>query len=179
MSGGLPEEVELFGLSFLGGFRLGASSGLVLTVFDDLAADAEAEEDSFLLAAAVSAVFFFTLSLFAFTLSVFTFAFGVFSLLVLSTGALADLAAGLGTLVLFTAGTLEAEALPGGLEDTGGVLLCEGISSIGSSLTGVASPRSMACCDGSASSAFFRLTFLVFRTLELDFVPVEDEDGGG
>lgn len=65
------------------------------------------------------------------------------------------------------------------LEDlVGGVLTSEGVSSIGSSLTGVASPLSIEC-DGSGSSpALFFLTFFVFRTLVLDLVPDEEEGGG-
>lgn len=85
---------------------------------------------------------------------------------------------GLDTLVLLEAGALEAAALDGGLEDMGGVLPCEGISSIGSSLTGVASPLSIDCCDGSASSVFFFLIFLFLRTLVLDLVADEEEDVG-
>lgn len=67
----------------------------------------------------------------------------------------------------------------GGLEETGGVFESDGISSIGSSLTGVASPLSTDWCEGSGSSpAFFFFTFFVFWTLVLDLVPDEDEDGG-
>lgn len=84
---------------------------------------------------------------------------------------------GLDTPVLLEAGALETAAPAGGLEDNGGVLLCEGISSIGSSLTGVASPLSIDCCDCSASSVFFFLIFLFFRTLVLDLVPDEDDVG--
>lgn len=61
----------------------------------------------------------------------------------------------------------------------GGVLLCDGISSIGSSLTGVASPLSTDCRDGSGSSpVFLFFTFFVFRTLVLDLVPDDEVDGG-
>lgn len=150
-------------------------------VFESLAVDDEDEEDSFFLVTTVSTVFFFTLSLLTFTLSVFTlaFAFGVFSFFVLSTGGFdVDLVEGLGTLELLEGGALETAAPTGGLEEMGGVLLCEGISSIGSSLTGVASPRSIDCRDCSDSSVFFFLTFLDLRTLVLDFVPDEEEDGG-
>lgn len=64
-------------------------------------------------------------------------------------------------------------------EETGGVFMGDGISSIGSSLTGVASPLSTAWCDGSSSSPdFFFFIFFVFKTLELDFAAVEEEDGG-
>lgn len=50
---------------------------------------------------------------------------------------------------------------------------------MGSSLTGVASPLSVDCCDESWSSpVLFFLTFFVFRTLVLDLVPDEDDDGG-
>lgn len=80
---------------------------------------------------------------------------------------------------LLEAGALEVVEPTGGFDEMGGVLVCEGISSIGSSLTGVASPLSTDCCDGSASSpALFFFTFFVFRTLVLDLVPEEEEDGG-
>lgn len=50
---------------------------------------------------------------------------------------------------------------------------------MGSSRTGVASPRSMDCWDGSSSSpGFFFFTFLPLMTLALDFVPDDEEDGG-
>lgn len=66
----------------------------------------------------------------------------------------------------------------GGLEETGGVLVRVGTSSIGSSLTGVASPLSTDWFDGSDSSPlFFFLTFLVLTVLALVLVP-EEEDGG-
>lgn len=82
--GGLT--AELLPLSFLGVVELGASSGLVLRVFDGLATEGEDEESFFLVTTAASPVFFFTLSVFAFTGSVFTlgFTFGVFSFFVLS-----------------------------------------------------------------------------------------------
>ena len=65
-----------------------------------------------------------------------------------------------------------------GFEVIGGVLLM-GISSIGSSLTGVASPLSADWCDGSGSSpGFFFFTFFVLRTFVLDLVPDDEEDGG-
>lgn len=67
----------------------------------------------------------------------------------------------------------------GGLEDTGGVLVSVGTSSIGSSRTGVASPLSTDWCDGSGSSPlFFFFTFLGFSTLVLGLVPEDDDDGG-
>lgn len=76
------------------------------------------------------------------------------------------------------AGALVVIVPPRGFEDIGGVLLSEGTSSIGSSLTGVASPLSTDC-DGSGSSpVLFLFTFFVFRTLVLVFVPDEEEDGG-
>lgn len=81
--------------------------------------------------------------------------------------------------MLLDAGALLVEAPAEGFEETGGVLMSEGISSIGSSLTGVASPLSTDWCDGSASSpVFFFFTFFDFRTLVLDLVPDEEEDGG-
>jgi len=80
--------------------------------------------------------------------------------------------------VLLEAGALEVAELTGGLEEMGGVLVFEAISSIGSSLTGVASPRSKDCCDGSASSpVFFFFIFFDLRILVLDLVPDEEEDG--
>lgn len=81
--------------------------------------------------------------------------------------------------MLLEAGALVVAVPTGGFEEMGGVLVSEGISSIGSSLTGVASPLSTDWCDGSGSSpVFFFLTFFVFRTLVLDLVPDEDDDGG-
>lgn len=47
-----------------------------------------------------------------------------------------------GAAVLLEAGALVVAALDGGLEEIGDVLESDGISSIGSSLTGVASPLS-------------------------------------
>ncbi len=91
-----------------------------------------------------------------------------------------DLVEGLpGAAVLFEAGTFVVATPTVGFEEMEGVLMSEGISSIGSSLTGVASPLSTDWCDGSCSSpVFFFLTFFVFRTLVLDLVPDEEEDGG-
>lgn len=84
-----------------------------------------------------------------------------------------------GAEVLLEAGALVVAALDGGLEEIGGVLESDGISSIGSSLTGVASPLSTDWCDGSGSSpVFFFFSFFVFWTLVLDLVPDEEEDGG-
>lgn len=86
--------------------------------------------------------------------------------------------------MLGAAALLDAEALlvvapAWGFEETGGVLTGEGISSMGSSLTGVASPLSTAWWDGSSSSPdFFFFSFFVFKALELDFDAVEEEDGG-
>ena len=80
--------------------------------------------------------------------------------------------------------TLEEGALPtpepdAGFEEMGGVLLIEGISSISSSLTGVASPLSAEWCDGSGSSTrFLFFTFFVLKTFVLDLVPDDEEDGG-
>lgn len=66
-----------------------------------------------------------------------------------------------------------------GFEDTGGVLFRDGMSSIGSSLTGVASPLSTDWSDGSGSSpGFFFFTFLVLRSFALDLAPDEEVDGG-
>lgn len=178
--------VELLPFSFFGVVELEASSGLGLTVFNGLATEEEEEEEveSFFLVTTASPVFFFTLSLFTlFTLSVFTlaFTFGPFSFFVLSDRVFdVDLVEGLtGAAVLLEAGALEVVVPTGGLEEMGGVLVWEGISSIGSSLTGVASPLSTDCCDGSGSSpVFFFLTFFVFKTLALDLVPDEEDDGG-
>lgn len=91
-----------------------------------------------------------------------------------------DLVEGLtGAVELLEAGALVVVAPTGGFEETGDVFTSEGISSIGSSLTGVASPLSTDWCDGSGSSTvFFLFTFFVFRTLVLDLVPDEEEDGG-
>lgn len=81
--------------------------------------------------------------------------------------------------MLLEGGALVVAVPTGGFEEMGGVFVSEGISSIGSSLTGVASPRSTDWCDGSGSSpVFFFLTFFVFRTLVLDFAPDEEDDGG-
>lgn len=86
--------------------------------------------------------------------------------------------------LLGAAELLEADALlvvvpAWGFEETGGVFMGDGISSIGSSLTGVASPLSTAWWDGSSSSPdFFFFIFFVFKALELDFAAVEEEDGG-
>lgn len=103
----------------------------------------EEEEESFLVTTP-SAGLFFTLSLFTFTLSVLTFTFWPRSFFVLSDGVFdVDLVDGLtGSAVLLEAGALEVAAPTEAFEDTGGVLTSEGISSIGSSLTGVASPLS-------------------------------------
>lgn len=118
---------------------------MVLTVFNSLVTEEE-DEESFFLATTVSAVFFFTLSLLIFTPSVLTlaFTFWPFSFFVLSDRVLdVDLVEGLtGVAVLLEAGALVVVAPTGDLEETGGVLMSEGISSIGSSLTGVASPLS-------------------------------------
>lgn len=85
----------------------------------------------------------------------------------------------MGAALLLEAGALVAAAPTGAFEEMGGVLMSEGISSIGSSLTGVASPLSTDWCDGSGSSpVFFFFTFFAFRTLVLDLVPDEEEDGG-
>lgn len=78
---------------------------------------------------------------------------------------------------LFEAGALAAADPPDGLDDVGGVLTSGGVSSIGSSLTGVASPLSSDASDSSPVLFFF--TFFVFRTLALDLVPVEEEEVGG
>lgn len=82
--------------------------------------------------------------------------------------------------VLLEAGALDVVAPTDVFEeDMGGVLTSDGISSIGSSLTGVASPLSTDWCDGSGSSPdLFFFTFFVFRTLVLDLVPDEEEEGG-
>lgn len=177
--------VELLPFSFFGVVELEESSGLGLTVFNGLATEEEeVEVESFFLATTASPVFFFTLSLFTLlTLSVFTlaFTFGPFSFFVLSDGVFdVDLVEGLtGAAVLLETGALEVVEPAGGLEEMGGVLVWDGISSIGSSLTGVASPLSTDCCDGSGSSpVFFFFTFFVFKTLALDLVPDEEEDGG-
>lgn len=85
----------------------------------------------------------------------------------------------LGTVALLEADALLEVVPPWGFEETGGVFMGEGISSMGSSLTGVASPRSTAWWDGSSSSPdFFFFIFLVFKALELDFAVAEEEDGG-
>lgn len=81
--------------------------------------------------------------------------------------------------MLLEAGAFVVAVPTDGFEEIGGVLMSEGISSIGSSLTGVASPLSTDWCDGSGSSpVFFFFTFFVFRTLVLDLAPDEEEDGG-
>lgn len=81
--------------------------------------------------------------------------------------------------MLLEAGAFAVAVLTEGFEEMGGVLMSDGMSSIGSSLTGVASPLSTDWCDGSGSSpVFFFFTFFVFRTLALDLVPDEEEDGG-
>lgn len=50
---------------------------------------------------------------------------------------------------------------------------------MGSSRTGVASPRSRDCWDGSSSSpGFLFFTFLLLTTFVLDFAPDDEEDGG-
>lgn len=160
---------------------MGASSGLALMVFTGLAT--EEHEESFFLVTTPSPVFFFTLSLFTLTLSVLTLAFTFegFSLLVLSDCVFdVDLVEGLaGATVLLEAGALVVEAPTRGFDETGGILMDEGISSIGSSLTGVASPLSTDWCDGSGSSPVFLLfTFFVFNTLALDLEPDEEDAGG-
>lgn len=101
--------------------------------------------------------------------------------MVLSDGVFdVDLVEGLtGAAGLLEAGDLVVVPPTGGFEEMGDVLMSEGISSIGSSLTGVASPLSIDWCDGSGSSPVLLLfTFFVFRTLVLDLVPDEEEDGG-
>lgn len=178
---GLTAELLLF--SFFGVVELKLSSGLGLLVFTGLATEEEEDEESLFLTTTPSPVFFFTFSLFTFTASVFTlaFGFGAFSFLVLSDGVFdVALVEGLtGAAVPLEAGALVVVVLDGGFEEMGGVLVSEGISSIGSSLTGVASPLSTDWCDGSGSSpVFFFFNFFVFRTLVLDLVPDEEEDGG-
>lgn len=85
----------------------------------------------------------------------------------------------LGAAELFGADALLVLVLAWGFEEMGGVFTGEGISSMGSSLTGVASPLSMAWWDGSSSSPdFFFFIFFVFKALELDFAAVEEEDEG-
>lgn len=161
--------------------ELGASSVLALTVFSGFAA--VEDDESFFLVTAASPVFFFTLSLFALTTSVFTLAlsFWLFSFCGLSAWLFdADLVEDLlGAAALLEADALLVGAPAWGFEEVGGVLIGEGISSIGSSLTGVASPLSTAWWDGSSSSPdFFFFIFFVFKALELDFAAVEEEDGG-
>lgn len=113
--------------------------------FSGFVPEEEEDEESFLVTTP-SAGLFFTLSLFTFTLSVLTLAFTFWplSFFVLSDGVFdVDLVDGLtGAAVLLEAGALEVAAPTEAFEDTGGVLTSEGISSIGSSLTGVASPLS-------------------------------------
>lgn len=77
---------------------------------------------------------------------------------------------------------LEAEALEGAapaeaFDEMGGVFDCEDISSIGSSLTGVASPLSSEWCEASPSSPVFLFIFFDLMSLELDLFPVEDDVG--
>lgn len=161
--------------------ELGVSSVLALTVFSGFAA--VEDDESFFLVTAASTVFFFTLSLFALTTSVFTlaFSFWLFSFCGLSAWLFdADLVEDLlGAAELLEADALLVVAQAWGFEETGGVLIGEGISSMGSSLTGVASPLSTAWWDGSSSSPdFFFLIFFVFKALELDFEAVEEEEVG-
>lgn len=81
--------------------------------------------------------------------------------------------------MLLEGGALVVVAPTWGFAEMGGVFMGDGISSIGSSRTGVASPLSTDWSDGSGSSpVFFFFTFFVFRTLVLDLVPDEEEDGG-
>lgn len=135
-------EILLFSLLVV---KLEASSGLTLVVFSGLTTE---EEESFFFVITPSAVFFFTFtpSLLTFTLSVLPLAltFEPFSFFDLSDPALeVDLVVGLESMaVLLDAEALEGAAPAGGLDEIGGVLVCEDISSIGSSLTGVASPLS-------------------------------------
>lgn len=172
---GLP--VELLDLSFLEAAELEASSGWVLMVFTGLAADEEVEA-SFLEVVTPSPGFFLAFSVFVLITCVLTLAltFGAFSFLVLSAWVFdVDLLAGFaGAAVPLEDVALGVAAPPEGrgLEEMGGVLVLEESSSIGSSLTGVASPLSRDC-----SGSFF-LIFLDFRTLLLDLATDEDEDGG-
>lgn len=118
---------------------------MVLTVFSGFVPEEEEDEDSFL-TTTQSPGFFFPLSLFTFTLSVFTLAltFWPLSFLVLSDEVFdVDLVEGLtGAAELLEAGAFEVADPTEAFEDMGGVLTSDGISSIGSSLTGVASPLS-------------------------------------
>lgn len=173
---GLDEELLLF--SFLGLVDLEASSDLTLSVFCGLVA--VDGNESFLLI--TPSPFFFILSLFDLTHSVLTlaFTFWFLSFLLLSDWGLdADLAEGLvAAAVLLEAGDFVVSPACG-FEEIGGVFTGDGTSSMGSSRTGVASPRSMDCWDDSSSSpGFFFFTFLLLTTLVLDFVPDDEEDGG-
>lgn len=130
-------ETVLFALSFLGVAGLAPSSvlGLTFTVLPT------ADEGSFFLTTPLSAGFFFTLSTLTLVTSGFTFtlAFTILSFFVLSVFK-SDL------VVVFPVlldGALAA-VLDVDFEDMGGVLVMGARSSIGSSRTGVASPRSMA-----------------------------------
>lgn len=117
---------------------------MVLMVFSGFVPE-EGEEESFL-ATTSSPGLFFPFSLFPFTLSGFTLAFTFWplSFFVRSDGVFdVDLVEGLtGVAVLLEAGALEVAAPAEAFEDMGDVMTSDGISSIGSSLTGVASPRS-------------------------------------
>lgn len=82
-----------------------------------------------------------------------------------------------GAAELLEVGAFVDAVLVEGLEDNGGVFVRGGMSSIGSSLTGVASPLSTECWDASASSpVFFFFTFFVLSTLVLVLVPDEEDD---
>lgn len=170
--------VELLDLSFLAAAECEASSGWVLMVFAGLAADEEVEL-SFLEAVTPSPGFFFTFSVFVLMTCVLTLArtFGAFSFLVLSAWVF-DVVLVAGAAVPLEDVALGVVAPPEGrgLEEMGGVLALEESSSIGSSLTGVASPLSRDC--SGSSPGFFFLIFLDFRTLVLDLATDEDKDGG-
>lgn len=172
---------KLLDFSFLGAAETEASSGLVLAVLPSLTADEEIEV-SFVVTTP-SPGFFLTFSLFALTTCTLTlaFTFGPLSFFVLSVWVFdADLAAGLAEAI----GPLEDVPLGitvppvrRGLEEIGGVLELD-ISSIGSSLTGVASSLSTGCCCSASSPGLFFLIFFDFRILVLDLAPDEEDDGG-
>ena len=140
-----PPFPTLFAFSFPGGAWLGAGPGspdLVFKVLIGLAS--EEEEDGSLFLATLSEVFFLVFSPF-----VFTFTFCPLSFLLFSDWALLCV----GGVFPDTAAFLLADDFWGGaFVEMGGALLGVGTSSIGSSLTGVASPRSTDWWVASGSS---------------------------
>jgi hypothetical protein len=135
----------------------------------------EEEEPSFFLAGAASGTAFLPLT-FAASVFTLTLTLDVLSFLLLSDEVFPDLDEVLADAEeeeLLLVAALAAELL---LEELGGVLERLGASSMGSSRTGVASPRSMDWWAASDSSPFFFFfTFLDLLLLLLLLVPEEEE----